>query len=158
MSWFIKKRQQKIAVEEKTIRVPEGLWIKCEACRELIYKAELTNTHNVCPKCGYHFRISVEERLASLMDPEFEELFANLQSKDCLNFKAVKSYADQLRQLKTNGHQHDAVMVVDGTIDNYPVIVAVMDWSFLAASMGCVVGEKLKLGAELALKRNIPYI
>ena len=158
MSWFIKKRQQKIAVEEKTIRVPEGLWIKCEACRELIYKAELTNTHNVCPKCGYHFRISVEERLVSLMDPEFEELFANLQSKDCLNFKAVKSYADQLQQLKANGHQHDAVMVVDGTIDNYPVIMAVMDWSFLAASMGCVVGEKLKLGAELALKRNIPYI
>ena len=158
MSWFIKKRQQKIAVEEKTIRVPEGLWIKCEACRELIYKAELTNTHNVCPKCGYHFRISVEERLVSLMDPEFEELFANLQSKDCLNFKAVKSYADQLQQLKDNGHQHDAVMVVDGTIDNYPVIMAVMDWSFLAASMGCVVGEKLKLGAELALKRNIPYI
>ena len=59
MSWFIKKRQQKIAVEEKTVRVPEGLWIKCDACRELIYRAELVNTHNVCPKCGYHFRIGV---------------------------------------------------------------------------------------------------
>ena len=63
MSWFIKKRQQKTAVEEKTVRVPEGLWIKCEACKELIYRAELVNTHNVCPKCGYHFRIGVEERL-----------------------------------------------------------------------------------------------
>ena len=68
MSWFIKKRQQKIAVEAKTVRVPEGLWIKCEACKELIYRKELVNTHNVCPKCGYHFRIGVEERLSNLMD------------------------------------------------------------------------------------------
>ena len=69
MSWFIKKRQQKTAVEERTVRVPEGLWIKCEACRELIYRAELVNTHNVCPKCGYHFRIGVDERLAALDGP-----------------------------------------------------------------------------------------
>jgi acetyl-CoA carboxylase carboxyl transferase subunit beta len=158
MSWFIKKRQQKIAVEEKTIHVPQGLWLKCEACKELIYKAELTNTHNVCPKCGYHFSISVEERLAALMDPGFKELFANLQSHDCLNFVAVKSYSEQLQQLKSNGNYHDAVKVVDGTIDGHPLIVAVMDWSFLAASMGCVVGEKLKLGAELSLARKTPYI
>lgn len=158
MSWFIKKRQQKIAVEEKTVRIPEGLWIKCEACQELIYRAELANTRKVCPKCGYHFRIGVKERLETLIDPEFEELFTNLQSIDPLQFVAVKSYADQLQKLQVSGHNHDAVLLVDGTIKGRNVILAVMDWDFLAASMGCVVGEKLKLGAERSLEKKIPYI
>ena len=158
MSWFIKKRQQKTAVEERTVRVPEGLWIKCDACRELIYRAELVNTHNVCPKCGYHFRIGVEERLASLMDPDFQELFGNLQSTDPLGFSAAKPYADQLKRLQGAGHDHDAVLVVEGTLKEHKVVLAVMDWDFLAASMGSVVGEKLKLGAERALANKSPYI
>jgi acetyl-CoA carboxylase carboxyl transferase subunit beta len=158
MSWFIKKRQQKIAVEEKTVRVPEGLWIKCDACRELIYRAELVNTHNVCPKCGYHFRIGVEERLAALMDPGFQPLFTRLRSTDPLQFVAAKSYAEQLAKLHAAGHDHDAVLVVEGTLKGHPVVMAVMDWEFLAASMGCVVGEKLKLGAERALDSGASYI
>ena len=158
MSWFVKKREQKIAVEEKTVRVPEGLWIKCEACRELIYRAELVNTHNVCPKCGYHFRIGVEERLGALMDPGFQELFGTLRSTDPLHFKAAKSYAEQLARLQGAGHDHDAVLVVEGALKGHPVVLAVMDWDFLAASMGCVVGEKLKLGAERALERRAAYI
>ncbi|MDR3670808.1 MAG: acetyl-CoA carboxylase, carboxyltransferase subunit beta [Holophaga sp.] len=158
MSWFVKKRQQKIAVEEKTVRVPEGLWIKCDACRELIYRAELINTHNVCPKCGYHFRVGVDERLAALMDPGFKELFAALRSTDPLHFVAVKSYAEQLEKLHAAGHNHDAVIVVEGTLKSHPVVLAVMDWDFLAASMGCVVGEKLKLGAERALASKASYI
>ena len=158
MSWFIKKRQQKTAVEERTVRVPEGLWIKCDACRELIYRAELVNTHNVCPKCGYHFRIGVEERLVALMDPHFEELFENLHSSDPLGFVAAKAYADQLKRLHEAGNDHDAVLVVEGTLKDHKVILAVMDWDFLAASMGSVVGEKLKLGAERALANKVPYI
>ena len=158
MSWFIKKRQQKTAVEEKTVRVPEGLWIKCEACRELIYRAELVNTHNVCPKCGYHFRIGVEERLTALMDPGYQSLFDNLRSRDPLHFVAAKSYAEQLKKLDAAGHDHDAVLVVEGTLKGHPVVLAVMDWDFLAASMGCVVGEKLKLGAERALESRASYI
>jgi len=158
MSWFIKKRQQKIAVEEKTVRVPEGLWIKCEACRELIYRAELVNTHNVCPKCGYHFRIGVDERLEALMDPGYQDLFAGLQSADPLHFVAAKAYAEQLQKLRSAGHDQDAVRVVEGTLKGHPVVLSVMDWNFLAASMGCVVGEKLKLGAERALASGASYI
>jgi acetyl-CoA carboxylase carboxyl transferase subunit beta len=158
MSWFIKKRQQKIAVEERTVRVPEGLWIKCEACRELIYRAELVNTHNVCPKCGYHFRIGVGERLAALMDPGFQDLFGQLQSTDPLHFNAAKAYSEQLARLRAAGHDHDAVRVVEGGLKGIPLVLAVMDWDFLAASMGCVVGEKLKLGAERALERRCPYV
>ena len=158
MSWFIKKRAQKIAVEEKTVRVPEGLWIKCDACKELIYRAELVNTHNVCPKCGYHFRIGVEERLANLMDPDFQELFHELKSTDPLKFSAAKSYASQLKRLADAGLDHDGVLVVEGTLKGHPVVLAVMDFDFLAASMGSVVGEKIRLGAERALEKRCPYL
>ncbi len=158
MSWFVKKRQQKIAVEERTVRVPEGLWIKCEACKELIYRAELQNTHNVCPKCGYHFRIGVDERLASLMDEGFTTLFGNLQSNDPLHFVATKAYKDQLKKLQDAGQDQDAVVVVEGTLGGHPVVLSVMNFDFLAASMGSVVGEKLKLGAERALATQSAYI
>ena len=158
MSWFIKKRQQKTAVEERTVRVPEGLWVKCDACRELIYRAELANTRNVCPKCGYHFRIGVDERLEAMMDPGYTELFHNLKSGDPLKFSAAKPYAEQLKRLHAAGHDHDAVLVVEGAIKAHPVVLAAMDWDFLAASMGSVVGEKLKLGAERALEAKCAYI
>ncbi len=158
MSWFIKKRQQKTAVEAKTVRVPEGLWIKCDNCRELIYRAELVNTNNVCPKCGYHFRIGVEERLANLMDDGWTRLFSELRSADPLNFVASKAYVDQLRKLEEAGQTEDAVVIVEGAISGHPVVMGVMNFDFLAASMGSVVGEKLKLGAERALARKCAYI
>ncbi len=158
MSWFVKKRQQKIAVEERTVRVPEGLWIKCEACKELIYRQELQNTHNVCPKCGYHFRIGVDERLTSLMDEGYTTLFAELQSTDPLHFVAMKAYKDQLKKLQASGQDQDAVVVVEGTLGGHPVILSVMNFDFLAASMGSVVGEKLKLGAERALATKSAYL
>lgn len=154
MSWFIKKRQQKTAVEEKTVRVPEGLWVKCEACKELIYRAELGNTHNVCPKCGYHFRIGVAERLEALLDPGYAVLFGSLRSNDPLVFSAAKAYKDQLAKLEAAGHDQDGVWVAEGLLKGHPVVLAVMDWDFLAASMGSVVGEKLRLAAERALERR----
>ena len=158
MSWFIKKRQQKTAVEAKTVRVPEGLWIKCDNCRELIYRAELVNTHNVCPKCGYHFRIGVEERLANLMDEGWTRLFSELRSADPLKFVASKAYADQLKKLVAAGQTEDAVVIVEGTLSGHSVVMGVMNFDFLAASMGSVVGEKLKLGAERALAKKCAYI
>ena len=158
MSWFVKKRQQKIAVEERTVRVPEGLWIKCEACKELIYRAELQNTHNVCPKCGYHFRIGVEERLTALMDEGYTTLFGDIQSADPLHFVAMKAYKDQLKKLQDAGQDQDAVVVVEGTLGGHPVVLSVMNFDFLAASMGSVVGEKLKLGAERALQTHSAYL
>jgi acetyl-CoA carboxylase carboxyl transferase subunit beta len=157
-SWFVKKRQQKIAVEEKTVRVPEGLWIKCEACKELIYRKELVNTHNVCPKCGYHFRIGVEERLENLMDVGWTTLFGNLRSGDPLGFVAIKSYKDQLKKLDQAGQTEDGVVVVEGTMSGHPVVAAIMNFDFLAASMGSVVGEKLRLGIERALEKKYAFL
>jgi acetyl-CoA carboxylase carboxyl transferase subunit beta len=92
------------------------------------------------------------------MDPGYTELFGNLRSSDPLQFAAAKSYADQLGRLHAAGHDHDAVLVVEGTLKAHPVVLALMDWDFLAASMGCVVGEKLKLGAERALASGASYI
>jgi acetyl-CoA carboxylase carboxyl transferase subunit beta len=158
MSWFIKKRQQKTAVEERTVRVPEGLWIKCDACRELIYRAELANTRNVCPKCGYHFRIGVQERLASLLDEGWALRYSNLRSTDPLGFVATKAYKDQLARLVASGQEEEGVVVAEGALKERPVVLAVMNWDFLAASMGSVVGEKLRLGAELALEKRCPYM
>ncbi|HJW72877.1 MAG TPA: acetyl-CoA carboxylase, carboxyltransferase subunit beta [Geothrix sp.] len=156
--WFVKKRQQKTAVEEKTVRVPEGLWVKCEACKELIYRKELVNTHNVCPKCGYHFRIGVEERIENLLDDGCEVLFSEIQSVDPLGFVSTKSYKDQLAKLAAAGQTEDGVVVVEGTISKHPVVVAIMNFDFLAASMGSVVGEKLRLGAERALAGRKAFI
>lgn len=158
MSWFIKKRQQKTAVEEKTVRVPEGLWVKCEACKELIYRAELVNTRNVCPKCGYHFRIGVEERLKDLMDPGFEERFGELYSTDPLGFVAAKPYAAQLKKLREAGQDQDAIVMVEGTLKGHPVVLGVMNFDYLAASMGSVVGEKIRLGAERALEQRCALV
>ncbi len=157
-SWFVKKRQQKTAVEERTVRVPEGLWIKCDACKELIYRKELVNTHNVCPKCGYHFRIGVEERIENLLDEGHQVLFSDLKSTDPLNFTAIKAYKEQLKKLEASGQDQDAVVVVEGTIHGIPAVVGIMNFDFLAASMGSVVGEKLRLGAERALEKQCAYI
>ncbi len=157
-SWFVKKRQQKTAVEERTVRVPEGLWIKCDACRELIYRKELGNTHNVCPKCGYHFRIDVAERLENLLDEGWTPLFGDLRSADPLGFVAMKAYKDQLKKLEDEGQTDDAVVVVEGAISGHPVVAAIMNFDYLAASMGSVVGEKLRLGAERALEKQCAYL
>jgi acetyl-CoA carboxylase carboxyl transferase subunit beta len=96
--------------------------------------------------------------MAALMDSGFQDLFGQLRSDDPLRFTAAKAYADQLARLRAAGHDHDAVRVVEGALKGIPVVLAVMDWDFLAASMGCVVGEKLKLGAERALERRCPYV
>ena len=157
-SWFVKKRQLKTAVEERTVRVPEGLWIKCDACKELIYRKELVNTHNVCPKCCYHFRIDVAERLENLLDEGWTRLFGDLRSGDPLGFVAMKAYKDQLKKLEEDGQTDDAVVVVEGTLSGHPVVASIMNFDYLAASMGSVVGEKLRLGAEQALEKQCAYL
>ena len=158
MSWFVKKRQQKTAIDERPVRVPEGLWIKCDNCREIIYRKELANTHNVCPKCGYHFRIGVDERIAGLLDEGWTVLYKDLKSHDPLHFVAIKAYKEQLAKLEAAGQDQDAVVIVEGALDGHPVVAGVMNFDFLAASMGSVVGEKLKLGAELALAKQCAYL
>ncbi len=143
----------------RTREMPEGLWTKCPSCGEVIHNLALAENLRVCPKCDHHFTMSAKERIASLVDPDtFEELDANLRSVDTLEFKGVATYKDRLKNYQEKTGLVDAVTSGTAQISGHPVSLAVMDFSFLAATMGSVVGEKITRAIELATKRKIPVV
>ncbi len=160
MSWFSKKSKAPIsAVETKTVQIPEGVWTKCKNCSEIIYAKEIQRNLNVCPKCDYHFRISARERIDLVLDEgSFEEMDANLQSVDFLNFKDSKQYSDRIEVAVAKAGGGDAVVCGTGTIDDLPVVVSVFDFSFMGGSMGSVVGEKITRAIEKGLETRAPVI
>jgi acetyl-CoA carboxylase carboxyl transferase subunit beta len=160
MAWF-KRRRKPIAsaAGDKPSRVPEGLWLKCPGCTKLIYRKELEENIQVCPKCAHHFRLGAAERLASLFDAgRFVEHDANLTSNDPLQFTDTKPYADRLRTAIAASRMKDAVIIGSGQLDGIAVVAAAMEYSFIGGSMGVVVGEKLTRALELALSRRQPAI
>src|SRR6185295_16101469 len=121
--------------------IPENLWTKCKKCSEIIYNKDLDADLKVCTKCNYHFTMSARERIASLMEPNtFQEIDADLISVDRLKFQGVSSYEEKLKEYKKSTGQNDAVITGAGMLDKHRVSLAVMDFSFLGASMGSVVG------------------
>jgi acetyl-CoA carboxylase carboxyl transferase subunit beta len=139
--------------------VPEGLWTRCDGCREIIYTKELENSLRICPKCGFHFRIDVATRLRLLLDEESpRELFRGVRSADPLGFVDTKSYAERLRAYQQALDAEDALVVVEGTIESVPVVLAAMDYRFMGGSMGSVVGEKLARAAEHAVETKRPLV
>ena len=160
MAWF-KKARKPIAssTAEKPSRVPEGLWIKCPGCTQLIYKKDLDESLNVCPKCGHHFRISAAERLRAIFDDgRYTEHFPNLISLDPLQFTDTKPYRQRLQHTISSTGLKDAIIVATGTLDGLDVVVAAMEYSFIGGSMGVVVGEKIARAVEMALERRQPVI
>ena len=160
MAWF-KKARKPIAssTAEKPSRVPEGLWIKCPGCTQLIYKKELEESLNVCPKCSHHFRIGAAERLRALFDgARYTEHFPNLISIDPLQFTDTKPYRQRLQSTISLTGLKDAVIVATGKLDGLNVVVAAMEYSFIGGSMGVVVGEKIARAVEMALERRQPVI
>ena len=159
MAWFKKVRTSiTSSTAEKPSRVPEGLWIKCPACAQLIYKKDLEKNLHVCPKCAHHFRISAAERLRTLLDKEWTEHYPALHSNDPLHFTDTKSYRDRLRLTKKHTGVDDAVIVATGTLDGLDVVIATMEYSFIGGSMGVVGGEKIPRAIEMALERRHPVI
>lgn len=140
--------------------VPEGVWTKCQQCREVIYAKEVERNHRICPKCGNHFRIDAPTRIALLLDedPEPRELYSEVSPNDPLHFKDSKPYADRLKSYQKAIGVKDAVIVVEGQIETMPVVLAVMDYRFMGGSMGSVVGEKITRASDLALERKVPLI
>jgi acetyl-CoA carboxylase carboxyl transferase subunit beta len=139
--------------------MPEGLWTKCVSCGEVIHNLALAENLRVCPKCGHHFTMGAEERIASLLDPgSWVEMDANLLSVDTLQFKGTATYTDRLKSYQEKTGLKDAVLSGTGTISSQPVALAVMDFSFLAATMGSVVGEKITRAIEVATARKMPVI
>jgi acetyl-CoA carboxylase carboxyl transferase subunit beta len=144
---------------EKRVKTPEGMWIKCGACLEIIYKPEVERNLNVCPKCNYHFRIPALERIRSVVDEgTFQEFGEDLESVDMLVFTDTKKYADRLKEAKKKTGRREAVITGTARINGIEFILGVLDFEFLGGSMGCVVGEKIAVAAEQALERRCPLI
>lgn len=160
MAWFKRSKKPKpSALDRPRSQVPEGLWVKCDGCREIIYSKELIKNLQICPKCGHHFRISALERIDLLLDQdEPQELFVGVLPTDPLKFKDTKPYKARLKQYQQSTGTTEAVRVVAGEIETSPVILAVMDYKFMGGSMGSVVGEKITRAAEEALRRGIGLV
>jgi acetyl-CoA carboxylase carboxyl transferase subunit beta len=159
MAWFKKTRKPIASTAEKSSRVPEGLWIKCPGCTQIIYNKDLDKNQQVCPKCAHHFRISAADRLRSLFDNgQWTEHFPGLTSNDPLTFTDTKPYRERLRSTIAKTGMKDALVVATGTLDRREVVVAAMEYAFIGGSMGVVVGEKITRAIEMALARRRPVI
>jgi acetyl-CoA carboxylase carboxyl transferase subunit beta len=160
MPWFKKEKKAPIQAPAKdtAVRVPEGLWIKCPTCAQVIYNKDLLANLQVCPKCAHHFRMNAAERLGMLLDGPWREHDDGLVSTDPLAFTDTKPYRDRLKaSIKSTGRR-DAVVTATGTLDGLPVEVAAMEYSFIGGSMGVVVGEKITRAIERAMAARVPMI
>jgi acetyl-CoA carboxylase carboxyl transferase subunit beta len=156
LDWF-KKKKGISSTEKKAI--PDGLWVKCEQCGEIIYRPELQKRMFVCHKCNYHFRITSKEFKDYYFDEDsFVELDLNIKPVDKLKFKDSKKYSDRLKDAQKKTGLNDAVVTGEAAINGKPVAAAIMDFSFIGGSMGSVVGEKISRTIDRALERRVPLI
>ena len=157
--WFQKSKVPKLPRETRTSKFPEGAWMKCDGCREIIYTKEIQKNLWVCPKCAFHMRLSAGQRLDLLFDDgRWVELDGSLRSSDPLKFKDSKKYRDRLRTYEESVGTGDAVLSAQGTIEGIPAIVCAMEYAFMGGSMGSVVGEKITRGAERCVDEKMPLI
>jgi len=155
MVWFRRADRQ----GRPPSRVPEGLWVKCEGCREILYRKELERSLFVCPRCGHHHRVSARLRLGQLFDDgAWRELFGGVFSADPLEFVDTKKYVDRLKQLRDRGLRCDAVLVGQGKVGGTRTIIAAMEYAFMGGSMGSAVGEKITRGIERSIKGRAPFV
>jgi len=159
MAWFRKEKKPRELSPDKQTAIPEGLWVKCDECKEIVYRKEVEANLNVCPKCGYHFRISARERFEMLFDDgKYKEFASDIRSADPLEFRDTKRYRDRLKVYENRAGKGDAVLCAEGKLDGMPVVVCAMEYSFMGGSMGSVVGEKITIAAERALDKKEPFI
>jgi acetyl-CoA carboxylase carboxyl transferase subunit beta len=168
MGFFTRKEKDKerkpykeidIAKEIKHAERDESLWIKCSSCQELLYKREVERNQHVCPKCFYHFPLTVENRIATIFDKgSFTELFPNIEPVDFLKFKDTKPYKTRLIEAKESTKKIDAMICGQGKINGIDVLAAIFDFSFMGGSLGSVVGEKVTRILEQGLSQRLPVI
>jgi acetyl-CoA carboxylase carboxyl transferase subunit beta len=143
----------------KRREIPQGLWQKCPSCAEVVHEIELAQNQRVCPRCDHHFSQSAKERIENLLDPDsFVERDGNLRSVDTLQFQGVATYKDRLKKYQDATGLTDAVLSGYGMIEGYRVAIAVMDFTFLAATMGSVVGERITRAIEYGTANRCPVI
>ena len=161
MSWLEKLLPPKIKHTDPSERrtVPEGLWFKCPACESVLYKTDLEQNVNVCPKCAHHHRIGARARLDAFLDPEGRyEIGQEVLPVDALKFKDSKKYTERLKEaLETTG-ETDALVVMGGAVHTIPVVAACFEFDFMGGSMGSVVGERFMRGVETAIEQKTPFV
>lgn len=161
MSWLQKLLPPKInrVIGPSKKNVPEGLWSKCTSCESVLYRTDLESNAEVCPKCGYHNRISARERLDVLLDAEGRvEIGAEVQPVDPLKFKDSKRYADRIKSSQADVGETDALIVMQGSIKTVPAVVAAFEFKFMGGSMGSVVGERFVRGVQAAIDNKAAFI
>jgi acetyl-CoA carboxylase carboxyl transferase subunit beta len=157
MEWFKKAKEGLVSQRRKDI--PDGIWVKCDSCGEIIYRKELEKNLWVCSKCDYHFRINSKDYMNLILDGgELVEYDANLEATDPLEFKDSKRYPDRIKDSQRKTNLNDAIVAGIGKINGRETSFAVMDFGFIGGSMGSVVGEKVARAIERALDRRIPLV
>jgi len=161
MSWLQKLLPPRIKRDQGSPKkvVPEGLWSKCDACEAVLYRSDLENNLQVCPKCGHHNRIGARERLDHLLDLEGRyEIGAEVLPVDTLKFKDSRRYPDRIAEARSEAGEEDALVVMQGSIHALPVVAAAFEFRFLGGSMGSVVGERFVRGVRVCLEQRLPFI
>jgi acetyl-CoA carboxylase carboxyl transferase subunit beta len=158
MAWFRKDKAPLQAPREKRVQT-EGLWVKCENCKQIVWRGDLEGNLHCCPKCEYHFKMGAAERLAMLFDGgHYTEHDAGLVSSDPLEFRDTKPYRERLRQAETQTGLKDALVTGEGRIEDRPVIVCAMEFRFIGGSMGAVVGEKITRAIDHSIANEMPLV
>ncbi|MEQ1776645.1 MAG: acetyl-CoA carboxylase, carboxyltransferase subunit beta [Burkholderiales bacterium] len=161
MSWLQKLLPPKIKRDTGSPKkaVPEGLWSKCDACETVLYRTDLEKNLYVCPKCSHHNRISARERLDWLLDLEGRyEIGAEVLPVDTLKFKDSKRYVDRINEARESASEEDALVVMQGSVRNFPMVAAAFEFKFLGGSMGSVVGERFVRGVQVCLDQRLPFV
>ncbi len=160
MGWLNKlpqKIKRVVGADKKT--VPEGLWIKCPACQSVLYRKDLEDNAEVCPKCSHHNRIGARARLLQLLDAEGQfEVGANVQPIDPLKFRDSKNYSERIRESQKAVNEKDALIVMQGAIKGVPVVAAAFEFKYMGGSMGSVVGERFARGVQAAIDNKMAFI
>ncbi len=157
MAWFLRPKENR-AKGNKTRELPDGLWVKCDSCGEVIYKKQLEETLYTCPACDHHFRVSPTEYVEMLFDAgTFEETNQNVRSADPLEFEDTKPYVDRL-EAAYKKQPSDALTTGKGQVEGHAISFACMNFKFIGGSMGAVVGEKFARAADVSLEENIPFV
>ena len=161
MSWFEKIVPSRITTikRQRSKSVPEGVWINCLECKSQLYKAEVERNLSVCVKCNHHMRIGARDRLNQFLDKDsHHELFSKITSVDPFNFKDTKKYKNRLIESQKASGENNALLVMEGTLNNIKIVACAFEFKFLGGSMGSAVGEKFVRAVDHSIKKNAPLI
>src|ERR1700693_1117043 len=160
MTWFKRDKkaiEQTTPPEERRVRT-EGLWVKCDSCRTIVFRKDLEENLFVCPKCQFHFKMDAKKRLEMLLDGRYTEHDADMTSSDPLNFTDTKPYATRLKEARKKLGMNDAIITAEGQLTGRPIVCCAMEFGFIGGSMGAVVGEKVTRAIELAIESRQPLV